>query len=475
MAVYECEVCGYEYDEHAEGVKWKDLPDDWVCPVCGVTKENFFDQSGDDEEESDDEPGSQPAAGSSDSSSSIDAYRRKSDELETTMADIHTMAETGNSILEPMRTGKPVIKWDDILIKGAQVAKLPLNEEDPVSTRTIIGPKAKHPLIIDTPIYVSHMSFGAISLEAKTALAKGSAAVKTAMCSGEGGILKDSFSNAHKYIFEYVPLKYSVTDENLKRVDAVEIKIGQSSKPGMGGHLPGSKVTSEIAEVRGCKEGEDIISPSHFDDILTSEDLKAKVAWLRDKTGGKPVGVKIAAGNIEDDLEVVIQSEPDFITIDGRPGATGASPKYIKTATSVPTIFALYRAKKFLEEKGVRDTSLVITGGLRVSSDFAKALAMGADAIAIASAALIAIGCRQYRVCNLGTCPVGICTQDDELRKRFDIDKSAKWLENYFMVCTHELKTFARITGNNDVHGLSVNDLCTTNSEISMFTNIDHV
>ena len=472
MTIYECEVCGYEYDEHSEGVRWNDLPDDWICPVCEATKESFHKQSRDDEKKDDAKTGSKAAAGKS---NSIDAYRRTSDDLETYMADIHAMAETGTSIIEPMRTKKPVISWDDILIKGAQVAKLPLNDDEQVSTKTVIGPKSKHPLVIETPVYVSHMSFGALSKEVKTALAKGSSAVKTAMCSGEGGILEDSINNAYKYIFEYVPHKYSVTDENLKRVDAVEIKIGQSSKPGMGGHLPGSKVTTEIAKIRGFKEGEDIISPSHFDDILTPDDLKAKVAWLREKAGGKPIGVKIAAGNIEADLEVIIQSEPDFITIDGRPGASGASPKYIKAATSLPTIFALHRARKFLDKKGVEDISLVITGGLRVSSDFAKALAMGADAIAIASAALIACGCQQYRACHLGTCPVGICTQDENLKKKLNIEQSAKWLENYFNVCTEELKTFARITGNYDVHNLSVTDLCTTNSEISMFTSIDHV
>ena len=154
------------------------------------------------------------------------------------------------------------------------------------------GPAAKHPLIMETPIYVTHMSFGALSKEVKTALAKGSAAVKTAMGSGEGGILKESLDNAYKYIFEYVPNRYSVTDENLKKVGAIEIKIGQSSKPGMGGHLPAEKVTKEIAEIRGFPEGTDIVSPSHFDDIRNRDDLKRKVDWLREKSDGKPIGIK---------------------------------------------------------------------------------------------------------------------------------------------------------------------------------------
>jgi glutamate synthase domain-containing protein 2 len=401
MAVYRCTVCDYLYDEEKEGTRWEDLPDGWVCPVCSSAKSYFVPVEVD-----------KTKAGAADATASLDDFRRKSDELEEYMADIHAMAETGKSIIEPMRTKKPVVSWDDILIKGAQIARIPLNDDEPVSATTVIGPSARHPLVIETPIYVSHMSFGALSREVKIALARGSAAVKTAMCSGEGGILPESLECSYKYIFEYVPNKYSVTEENLMKVDAIEIKIGQSSKPGMGGHLPGSKVTKEIAEIRGFAEGMDIISPAHFDDIFTAEDLKKKVSWLRESSGGKPIGVKIAAGNIEDDLEVILHAKPDFITIDGRPGATGASPKYVKAATSVPTIFALHRARKFLDERGASNISLMITGGFRVSSDFAKALALGADAIPIASAALMACGCQQYRLCHADKCPVGITTQN---------------------------------------------------------------
>ncbi len=315
----------------------------------------------------------------------------------------------------------------------------------------------------------------ALSREAKIALAKGSAAVKTAMCSGEGGILKKSMEQSYKYIFEYVPNRYSVTEEHLKAVDAVEIKLGQSSKPGMGGHLPGHKVTKEIAEIRGFEEGKDIISPAHFDDITNEKELREKVAWLKEATRGKPVGVKIAAGHIEEDLEAVLSADPDFITIDGRAGATGASPKFIKAAASIPTVFALHRARKFLDEKGRKDITLIVTGGMRISTDFAKALAMGADAVAIATASLMAIGCQQFRVCNTGKCPRGIATQDPDLRARFDIEMGARGLKNFLHVSTEELKTVTRLTGNTDVHNLSVRDLCTTNSEISGHTLIAHV
>jgi len=469
MAVYKCQVCDYLYDEEKEGVKWEDLPDDWVCPICESEK-SLFEVVEDSEEDN-------PAAETTvkKEKMSIDQLIRSSDETESLMADIHTMAETGQSVLEPMKTKVPVISWDDILIKGAQLAKIPLNHEDPVTTKTIIGPNANKPLIIETPIYISHMSFGALSKEAKLSLAKGSAAVKTAMCSGEGGILPESMESAYKYIFEYVPNKYSATDENLLKADAIEIKIGQSAKPGMGGHLPGDKVTEEIASVRGFEKGVDIISPSHFSDIQSKEDLKKTVEMLRDRSGGKPIGLKIAAGNIESDLDVVLFAKPDFVTIDGRAGATAAAPKFVKASTSVPTLFALYRARKYLDENKAKDISLIITGGLRISSDFAKALALGADAVAIATTALMAIGCQQYRICQTGKCPMGIATQNPDLRDRLDIEKSTKQLENFLTVSTEEIKTFARLTGNDDVHNLSVDDLCTTNSEISDHTNIEHV
>lgn len=474
---WECEVCGYVYDEAKEGVPFADLPDDWECPICGATKAQFTAAAPPATTTSDSAPADHGATApaASPKPGYLAEWARASDELEHRMAEIHRIAETGESMAEPMGPRRVRISWDDVLIKGAQLATLPLNPEEPVNTKTTIGPGADHPLVIDTPIYVSHMSFGALSREAKIAMAKGTAAAGTAMCSGEGGALPESMESAHRYVFEYVPHRYSVTDELLAKVDAVEIKIGQSAKPGMGGHLPGSKVTAEIAALRGQTEGEDIHSPSRFDDIADAGDLKCKVDWLRVKTGGKPIGVKFAAGHIEADLKVALAAGPDFITLDGRPGGTGSAPLAIKEATSIPTLFALHRARRFLDEKGANNVSLMITGGLRVSSDFAKALAMGADAIAIASAAMIACGCQQYRICNSGKCPVGIATQDPALRGRFDIDESARRLANFLRVSTDELTSFARCTGHADVHALSVADLCTVNSEIAEHTDIEHV
>jgi glutamate synthase domain-containing protein 2/DNA-directed RNA polymerase subunit RPC12/RpoP len=463
MAKYKCSVCGYIYDEEKEKIRFDELPADWRCPSCGSPKSVF--EKLDEKKNKDNQP-----------ALSVDQPpQHEFPSFEPHTAEIHEIARTGISITAPMRTENKVISWDDILIKGAQLAKIPIHQDAAVNSKTIIGPKAAHPIIIETPIIISHMSFGALSRETKIALAKGSARQKTAICSGEGGLLEDELKSSYKYIFEYVPNRYSVTDENLRRVDGVEIKFGQSSKPGLGGELPAAKVTEEIARVRGKTPHQDITSPPFFDDIKDREGLKRKVDWLREKTGGKPVGIKLAAGNVEADLEIAVYARPDFITIDARPGGTGASPKFVNDSTSLPTLFALHRARKYLDRNNITGITLIITGGLRISPDFAKALALGADVVAIATAALIACGCRQYRLCHTGKCPMGITTQDPELRARLSIENSAKMLENFLRVSTEELKDFARLTGNTDVHKLSIKDLCTTNSEISEHTDIEHV
>lgn len=469
MAKYKCQLCGHIYDEEKEGIKFEDLPDDWKCPMCFAPKSMFKLVEKDINREEKQEENKNTTL-----HNYLKEYKRDSDEKEKNMSDINTMAIEGKSIISAMGTDLPVVSWNDILILGGQLKNMPLLDDEEVSLRTIIGKNAKKPMVLESPVFVSHMSFGALSKEAKTALAIGTNRVKTAICSGEGGILPEEFENSYKYIFEYVPNKYSVNDENLKKVSAIEIKIGQGTKPGMGGHLPAEKVTEEIAKIRGKNAYEDVISPSKFEEIKTKEDLKKLVSELRIKSEGRPIGIKIAAGHIEEDLEFACFAEPDFITIDGRGGATGASPKIIKDATTVPTIYALYRARKYLDEHN-EQVSLIVTGGLRTSSDFAKAIAMGADAVAIATAAMIAIGCQQYKVCNSGKCPVGIGTQDPELRKRFHIDKSSKRLENYFNVVNDELKTFARITGKDDIHKLNTYDIVTTNEDIAKYTNIKHI
>lgn len=461
MAKYRCSICGYIYDEEREGVPFSELQE---CPVCHqstdrftVYEENAVTEMPQKKELKLDYP---------------KEFVRRDDSCRY-MKEIHEMAVTGKSISASMGTEMAVPSWDEILILGAQLDPMPLDENAPVRTTTVIGKNAARPLILENPVYISHMSFGALSREAKVSLARGSAMAHSAMCSGEGGILPEEMAAADKYIFEYVGNLYSVTPENLRNADAIEIKIGQGTKPGMGGHLPGDKVTREISEIRNKPMGQDVIAPSRFPGIHSREDLKNLISQLRYASEGRPIGVKIAAGRIERDLAFCVYAEPDFITIDGRGGATGSSPKLLRDSSSVPTIYALHRARKYLDGIG-SDISLVITGGLRVSSDFAKAIAMGADAVAIASAALIAMACQQYKICGTGMCPMGVATQDEDLRSRLHEDVAARRVANFLNVSLEELKMFARITGHEDVHDLTTEDLCTISREISEYTDIPH-
>jgi len=465
---YVCTVCGYVFDEEKEGKSFAELTE---CPICMQPASVFKP-----------EEGQEPAAASSEAPKAANAGNplaydpafARLDETCRYMKEIHEIAVSGKTIGAAMSTKMPMAGWDDVLLMGAQLDPAPMDDDFAVHMMTVIGKHAAKPMLLDMPVYISHMSFGALSAEIKEALAKGAAMAKTAMCSGEGGILPAEKAAAYKYIFEYIPNKYSVTDENLKTSDAIEIKIGQGTKPGMGGHLPGEKVTPEIAALRGKKPGEDVQSPSRFPEINSKDDLKAMVDMLRERSEGRPIGVKIAAGHIERDLAWCVYAGPDFITIDGRGGATGSSPLFLRESTSVPTLYALARARKYLDSVG-SDIELIITGGLRVSSDFAKAIAMGADAVAIASAALIAAACQQYRICGDGRCPVGIATQDPELRKRLHVDTAAQRVGNFLNTTKKELQMFARVTGHEHVADLSMDDLMTTSEEIAKYTGIPHV
>lgn len=458
--IYRCLICGHIHNEESTGISLDKLD---KCPICGQEISNFVE-----DEKTETQENTQNV-----SLAYPKEYAKSAKDIRA-MDLIHEKAINGKSIISAMNTELKMPDWDDILILGCQLNPQPLESDVEVNTQTIIGKNAKKPLVIETPIYVTHMSFGALSREVKIALSKATARLKTAQASGEGGILAEEKINAYKYIFEYVPNKYSVNNNNLKSSDAIEIKIGQSTKPGLGGQLEGSKVTKEIAKLRNKSEGEDIHSPATIPEVNSKNDLKDLVEDLRLKSDGRPIGLKLAAGRIEDDLEYAKYSGADFVTIDGRGGSTGASPKIIRDATSVPTIYALSRARKYLDEND-SEMSLIITGGLRLSSDFAKALAMGADAIAIGTAALMAAACQQYRICQTGQCPLGVATQDEKLRKRLKIDTAAKRVENYLKVSTEELKTFARITGHDNVHDLNLSDIRTLNSEISDFTDIKHV
>ena len=365
-------------------------------------------------------------------------------------------------------------KWSDIQFLPAQLASRPLLDEEAVATKVVIGPNAKKPLELDIPLFVSDMSFGALSREAKIALSKGAELSGTGICSGEGGMLPHEQESNSKYFYELASAQFGFSWDKLDKVQAFHFKGGQGAKTGTGGHLPGAKVSKEIAEVRGLKEGETAISPAANPNFHTVEDFKVFADKVREKTGGIPIGFKIAASHIEKDIQFALDVGVDYIILDGRGGGTGSAPTILRDNINVPTIPALARARKYLDKVGATDVTLVITGGLRIAEDFGKALMLGADAIAVSNSALQAIGCLGMRACGSNNCPVGIATQKESLRSRLIIDSSAKQLHNYFDATNNLIKVIARSCGYDDVTKFNHDDLSTFDTDMHRLTGINY-
>lgn len=401
-------------------------------------------------------------------------WRRFVDDVESDFDALQHFARYGAGEVEAMRTTRDVPTFEALQFRPAQLAHLPLLDEDPVSLGVDLGARSGQPLHLEMPVLISHMSFGAISREAKVALARASSAAGIAICSGEGGMHPEEREHAERYIFEMASGYFGWTEENIQRADAIEIKIGQAAKAGAGGLLPGDKVTAEIAAVRGIEPGQTAHSPSRFPDINSPHELADRVREIREINGGKPVGIKFAASKLEEDMEAALIAEPDWITIDGRPGATGAAPVHLKDHVGMPTVYAVDRARRFFDTHRVHDVDLIVTGGLRTPADVAKAIALGADAVAIATSSLLSIGCQQYRACHTGNCPVGIATQRQELRDRFDIDAAAGLADNFFAVVRHQLEDYCRVLGKDSIGRLAVEDLITVDSDISNHTSVEH-
>jgi len=363
-------------------------------------------------------------------------------------------------------------KWEQIQILTAQLHKVPLLDDDPVGTQVIIGPNANKPLVLERPLFVSDMSFGALSEEAKVALAMGAQMAGTGICSGEGGMLPEERAANSRYLYELASARFGYSMDKVKQCQAFHFKCGQGAKTGTGGHLPGNKVKGKIAEVRGLKEGESAISPPRFPDWDTLDDYRRFAAEVREASGGIPIGVKLSAQHIERDIEAALQIGVDYIILDGRGGGTGAAPLIFRDNISVPTIPALARARRYLDKKGRNDASLVITGGLRLPADFIKALALGADAIAVSNSALQAIGCLGMRACHTNNCPVGIATQKPELRRRLKVEKGARQLNNFLCASTDLMKVMARACGHVHLNEFCIDDLTTWDREMAHLTGI---
>ena len=362
--------------------------------------------------------------------------------------------------------------WDDIQLLTAQLHKPPLLDDAPVETGVTIGPNAQKPLRLDIPLFVSDMSFGALSEPAKIALARGAELAGTGICSGEGGMLPEEQDACSKYFYELASGRFGFSWDKLDKVQAFHFKGGQGAKTGTGGHLPGNKVRGKIAEVRGLNEGEPAISPPRFPDWTEVRQIKAFADEVRSRTGGIPIGYKLSAQHIEKDIDAALEVGVDYIILDGRGGGTGAAPTIFRDHISVPTIPALARARYHLNTANREDVTLVITGGLRTPADFVKALALGADAIAVSNAAMQAIGCIAMRACHTNNCPVGIATQKPHLVSRLIIERSAQRLHNFFEASIELMQVLARACGHSRLSDFTSDDLTTFNRQMAELSGI---
>ncbi len=365
-------------------------------------------------------------------------------------------------------------RWSDIQILTAQLARRPLADDDPVGTEVVIGPNAGKPLRLDMPMFVSDMSFGSLSEEAKIALAMGAEMAGTGICSGEGGMLPEEQAANSRYFYELASARFGWSMDKACMSQAFHFKGGQGAKTGTGGHLPGHQVSGKIARVRGLEEGRDAISPSRFSDLVSPGDFRELADQIRERTGGIPIGFKLSAQHIEADLDFVLEIGIDYVVLGGRGGGTGAAPEIFKNNISVPTMVALARARRHLDTIGAHGVTLIITGGLRTESDFIKALAMGADAVAVSNSAIQAIGCLGMRACHTNNGPVGIATPTKDLRARLIVEESAKRLANFFTASAELMKLLARACGRSHVSEMSIDDLTTWKRNVADLTGIPY-
>ncbi|MEM8620717.1 MAG: glutamate synthase-related protein [Actinomycetota bacterium] len=399
---------------------------------------------------------------------------------EPTVEFVHQLAREGLSTLGhhgPMTSmgvaRKDLPHWDDLQMMTAQMATKPLLDDHPVGTELVIGPEAERPLRLDIPLFVSDMSFGALSEEAKVSLATGAELAGTGICSGEGGMLPEEQQASSRYLYELASAQFGYDEAVLSLVQAFHFKGGQGAKTGTGGHLPGSKNVGKIAEVRGIPEGQPAISPSSFTDLHTADDFRRFGDRVREVSGGIPIGMKLSANHVEADIGFALDAGVDYIILDGRGGGTGAAPEIFRDHISVPTIPALARARRCLDERGASGrVTLIVTGGLRIPIDFGKALALGADGIAVSNSAMQAIGCVGARMCNSNNCPTGVATQKPELRARLDVDVASGRLANFFEASAALMSVMARACGHDHLGKFHKGDLATWNDRMAKLSGV---
>jgi glutamate synthase domain-containing protein 2 len=401
--------------------------------------------------------------------------------------DIHVKSELGRYRMRGFSIFKKIPHWDDLTFLPGTLTRFVIEGyREKCDTRTVLGPECKNPMDLDIPVYVTGMSFGALSYEAKTALARGATMAGTATCSGEGGMIPDERRYSIKWYYQCIQSRYGFNPHHLQLADGVEFFIGQGCKVGLGGHLMGQKVSDQVAEMRSLPAGIDQRSPARHPDWLGPDDLALKIQEIREATDYQiPVQLKLGAARVYDDVRMAVKTQPDIIYIDGMEGGTGAGPHLATEETGVPGIAAIRQARRAIDDLGMSDrVSLVYAGGIRNGGDLAKALALGADAVAIGHSVMMALNCNKdipeadfekemgvepgwcYH-CHTGRCPVGVATQDPELRKRLNPDEAAIRVYNFLHTLAIECQMIARACGKTDVHSLEPEDLAALTSEAS--------
>ena len=406
-------------------------------------------------------------------------FRENGNWSQQVMDEVYKQAGSGGVLLSAMGNPREYpVYWDKILLNASQVTNPPIDPlREPMETKTFLGKKEqeihydengraefKHNpyLELDVPVMFSAMSFGSISKNAHESLARAAQELGTYYNTGEGGLHKDFYKYGPNTICQVASGRFGVFKEYLDTGAAIEIKMGQGAKPGIGGHLPGMKINEEISKTRMIPKGTDAISPAPHHDIYSIEDLRQLVLSLKEATDWKkPVIVKIAAvHNVAAIASGIARSGADIIAIDGYRGGTGAAPTRIRDNVGIPIELALASVDQRLRDEGIRNNvSIVVGGSIRSSADVVKAVALGADAVYIATAALLSMGCHLCRSCNTGKCNWGIATQRADLVKRLNPDIAYKRLVNLVHAWDHEIKEMMGGMGINSLESLRGNRL----------------
>jgi methylamine---glutamate N-methyltransferase subunit C len=407
-------------------------------------------------------------------------------------AEIRRAAATGIYDIRGGGAKRKVPHFDDLLFLGASISRYPLEGyREKCETNVTLGTRfAKNPIELDIPVTIAGMSFGALSGPAKEALGRGASAAGTSTTTGDGGMTPEERGHSSKLIYQYLPSRYGMNPHDLRKADAIEIVVGQGAKPGGGGMLLGQKISDRVAEMRNLPKGIDQRSACRHPDWTGPDDLEIKILELREITGWKvPIYLKIGGTRPYFDTTLAVKAGADVIVMDGMQGGTAATQDVFIENVGLPTIACIRPAVQALQDLGMhREVQLIISGGIRNGADVAKAMAMGADAVAIGSAALIALGDNdpkweeEYQVLGTtsgayddwheGLDPAGITTQDPELMSRFDPIEGGRKLKNYLKVLTLEAQTIARACGKNHLHNLEPEDLCALTIEAAAMTGV---